>query len=451
MDTSMKNSSKCMLTLWAGLTVLLIRWNRICSVEPMTKTNHVPRAWNTDAPDRQMGSATREYQPDQLHCQNRPIDNVTNSPQSHAIRGSNIISNASIVLIVAYMRTGSTLLGEILREVPESFYIFEPLRTIESKFNRQNTGDKKNKSVEINTADNITRLLDKNSAVDQSIKSILTCHLESLEYDILTDRHHALFKDSMKDAVQCARGNINKGNKLKNLLLKTNGTSKAKLEEDIEHANNDIRLCLAKEKELCSNSFIIVIKTIRLRMRRVLQLIPHFPNMKVIHLLRDPRGMFQSWANTGFRADFSQIAKECHTLSTNIAISKSIIHQYPEKLKIIQYEELAEFPYATTKEIFDFVGLAFSEKIQKFLSNKTSSETHGSAYDTNRRNSTETASKWRKNISFADAQTIDAICVENNEVLGYLPVKTEQELRNMSLSLRIRQNVTQALIKSYEF
>ena len=41
-----------------------------------------------------------------------------------------VVSNTSIVLIVAYMRTGSTLVGSLFQEYPGSFYVFEPLRAI---------------------------------------------------------------------------------------------------------------------------------------------------------------------------------------------------------------------------------------------------------------------------------------------------------------------------------
>ncbi|KAH3835147.1 hypothetical protein DPMN_108491 [Dreissena polymorpha] len=43
----------------------------------------------------------------------------------------NTSSDAQKILVVAYMRTGSTLLGEILHQIPGSFYLFEPLRTLE--------------------------------------------------------------------------------------------------------------------------------------------------------------------------------------------------------------------------------------------------------------------------------------------------------------------------------
>jgi len=46
------------------------------------------------------------------------------------------MSNASIILILAYMRTGSTFTGDILKQITNSYYIFEPYRTIENTFAR---------------------------------------------------------------------------------------------------------------------------------------------------------------------------------------------------------------------------------------------------------------------------------------------------------------------------
>ena len=45
-----------------------------------------------------------------------------------------IVSNATIVLIVAYMRTGSTLTGSLFQEYPGNFYAFEPIRAVYDTF-----------------------------------------------------------------------------------------------------------------------------------------------------------------------------------------------------------------------------------------------------------------------------------------------------------------------------
>ncbi|KAH3739781.1 hypothetical protein DPMN_046468 [Dreissena polymorpha] len=45
-----------------------------------------------------------------------------------------ILSNRSIILVIAYMRTGSTLTASILQESERSFYVFEPLHKLEQAF-----------------------------------------------------------------------------------------------------------------------------------------------------------------------------------------------------------------------------------------------------------------------------------------------------------------------------
>ncbi|KAH3728410.1 hypothetical protein DPMN_054366 [Dreissena polymorpha] len=44
------------------------------------------------------------------------------------------VSHRSIILIIAYMRTGSTLTGSFLRQSERSFYIFEPLHNLAQAF-----------------------------------------------------------------------------------------------------------------------------------------------------------------------------------------------------------------------------------------------------------------------------------------------------------------------------
>ena len=41
-----------------------------------------------------------------------------------------IITNAKIVIIAAYMRTGSTFMGGMFHHYPGTFYVFEPIRRI---------------------------------------------------------------------------------------------------------------------------------------------------------------------------------------------------------------------------------------------------------------------------------------------------------------------------------
>ena len=48
-----------------------------------------------------------------------------------------ILSNATFVVIVAYMRSGSSLLGAILSKIEGAFYLFEPITEIANAFNKE--------------------------------------------------------------------------------------------------------------------------------------------------------------------------------------------------------------------------------------------------------------------------------------------------------------------------
>lgn len=48
-----------------------------------------------------------------------------------------VLSNAKIVVISAYMRTGSSLTGAILSKIKRAFYLFEPITEIASQFNQE--------------------------------------------------------------------------------------------------------------------------------------------------------------------------------------------------------------------------------------------------------------------------------------------------------------------------
>ena len=45
-----------------------------------------------------------------------------------------ILSDKKIIIIVAYMRTGSTLTASLFQEFPNTFYVFEPVRSVNTKF-----------------------------------------------------------------------------------------------------------------------------------------------------------------------------------------------------------------------------------------------------------------------------------------------------------------------------
>ena len=42
------------------------------------------------------------------------------------------VQNFTAVIILTYMRSGSSLTGEIMQQHPDSFYVYEPLRMLQT-------------------------------------------------------------------------------------------------------------------------------------------------------------------------------------------------------------------------------------------------------------------------------------------------------------------------------
>ena len=63
--------------------------------------------------------------------ENKVVDEIpkTSSANLSALE-KKIKTNAKIVVVLAYMRTGSTFMGGMFHHYPGTFYLFEPIRNI---------------------------------------------------------------------------------------------------------------------------------------------------------------------------------------------------------------------------------------------------------------------------------------------------------------------------------
>lgn len=120
------------------------------------------------------------------------------------------------------------------------------------------------------------------------------------------------------------------------------------------------------------------------------QLIPSllglFDELKIIHIVRNPCGAIHSWlsAPREFPADADPMTEwrtgQCRKqgeaegeywgfddwklVTTNYT---RLEKQYPDKVKMISYEDLVDDPMTVTKSMFDFIGLDFTEETRNFL------------------------------------------------------------------------------------
>ena len=198
--------------------------------------------------------------------------------------------------------------------------------------------------------------------------------------------------------------------------------------------------CLAEAKQKCLAAPLRVIKFIRLRMPLVAELLPLYPNMKVIYLQRDPRGILRSRIKTGLvkGSKFSDdVLNHCNNSLNDIQTVKTLANQYPGRLKPVIYEDVAENPVEILESVFSFCDLNFSSEMKNYTISLTSlGGSKSCSYCIERGNSTETAYQWRKEMTILHVYFIDKQCSAVYDLLGYKRFSRLADLRNFSLTSR---------------
>ena len=199
--------------------------------------------------------------------------------------------------------------------------------------------------------------------------------------------------------------------------------------------------CFIQARKTCLNHTIKMVKTIRLRGTAASQIMDKHDDLKLLYLIRDPRGAITSQIRIFHNYKWEEVdlfsAKYCQIFREDLAEIVKLIDRYPQRVKIVCYESLAKRPLEMSEELYRFLGLEYTSAVKTFVFNKTmAGKNANSAYGTSRSNSSKAAYSWRKILTFSAAQTIDRNCRDIYEMLGYVPVNSAKELVNFSHELR---------------
>ncbi|XP_060080734.1 carbohydrate sulfotransferase 5-like [Ylistrum balloti] len=317
------------------------------------------------------------------------------------------------VIILTYMRSGSSFLGEILQANPDTFYWFEPVHEI---WGLHKTNGNHKFDFQDGTKRTFPSFLD---IAVPTIKNISTCQLESLPMDALREQFLAKSKQ-MTDFVNC-RGYKEKGHTTNEKLLK----------------------CLPSLKSKCLQSKYIVIKTIRITMESVEYILRNVPNSQVIHLMRDPRGTSRSQQAVGqlSKHNFRQeISEYCKRVYHDVLRKELLDKQYPGRIRTVFYEDVANNPIVYSKSLYQYLYMNFTSAIEKTIFGFTLAGKSGSRkcgiLCTQMANSAQEASNWRKQISMVLVKIVDSACVDLYNKIRYRSISNETMLRDKKYKLR---------------
>ncbi|QHR78487.1 hypothetical protein KM759_gp119 [Lymphocystis disease virus 4] len=228
------------------------------------------------------------------------------------------------ILILTTTRSDSSFLSEIFNSRKEVFYLFEPLWYLNNIYNEY------------------TKVL----------KALFNCKLTILRKYIVKN---FFFKRNYSKT-----------------LCKPGKTCIYELNNDSKYTCNSLKcqlLDLDLASSYCKEFNSIVIKTVRIRNKtQALELMNLF-NIKIIHLIRDPRGSFNSKIKTFDRNyNFRQIAKICQD---DVDIYNTLNNKIGYYL--LRYEDLIMNPEKELINLFSFCNLSFDENILKMVYRLSSS------------------------------------------------------------------------------
>lgn len=211
--------------------------------------------------------------------------------------------------------------------------------------------------------------------------------------------------------------------KVDNFTLYMNCTSKA-LEL--------IQPCIQHYEKACQMSRLRVIKEVWMDLRHVLLLIRRDPDLKVIHLVRDPRGILLSRKNLGPTKKgkkrppvYKQHAEHlCTNMDRDLRIFEQITKEFPDAAIQIRYEDLVMRPSQIAKSLYDHVGFTTDVAEQYYLAwqrqinNPSNITRHLNTY---RHKSEAEAYDWINQLTDEDRKTIENIpaCVKVIQNLHY--------------------------------
>ncbi|XP_018526704.1 carbohydrate sulfotransferase 1 [Lates calcarifer] len=437
----MQCSWKSMVLLALASIAIQYTAIRTFSTKPLSLLCSVGLAPTSQAVNCSLKDLTRLGQ-ETLEGSDRGCDEVlshTPSPPSFSLPSYNA-NKRTHILILATTRSGSSFVGQLFNQHPEVFYLFEPLYHVQLALLPRLAQSR-------NLAERRVML----GAARDLLRSLYHCHLSSLEsYIRPRPANHSTDKLFRRGASRslCTPPVCETplGREEQSLVLADEG--------ECVRRCGPLNVSLAIDA--CRAKRHAAIKTVRIPQISDLRALIEDPrlNLKVIQLVRDPRGILASrietfrdtyrlwrlWRATGRRPhnlDLGQINTVCEDFLRSVSTGLARPAWLRGRYMLLRYEDLARFPLQKARELYSFLGLVLDHSVEDWIINNTrgSSDLTSRQKFTTVRDSAANAENWRVKLSFDMVVYTQTACQPLLELLGYKTVFHPRELRNLSHSL----------------
>lgn len=332
------------------------------------------------------------------------------------------------VIVMAQFRTGSTITGEILNQNPTLFYLFEPLRVPKCVEKFALMDDNEDTNAKLLARINRCHFSPKSAACIANFRlGVLksknvgrVCErLTGINYNSCPTATPDLFrKECLKYrgrmAMKIIRGNLND---IREVLERTNLNIKViHLVRDPRGTANSRRIYLMSIAERHSLLNSTTAETPVSRRNETLKI----RSLQKVGLFDPPV--------TPERATINEM---CRRIRQNVGIALQRPEWLRGRYKLVRYEDMAARPLETTRKLYEYLGEPAPPNVLRWLEENTKDTVKSDQQMFNtHKNSSATSMKWRQYFSYHEARQVQGICGDVMKMLGYRTVRHHGELRD---------------------
>ncbi|XP_066296422.1 carbohydrate sulfotransferase 1-like [Branchiostoma lanceolatum] len=319
------------------------------------------------------------------------------------------------VVVFAQMRTGSSFTGQLFNQNPSFFYMFEPLWHLHHPQN-----------FVANTPDP-----EKNGR---------------------TNAHLSASAKVLGEILRCDFGEFTK-------FIGRKGLFKVGFDQALTRFCDEVlhwppRRCaftlrpqtLPKLVKYCKRTPYTAVKTIRIQNMDSLEYLLADPtlDLKIVHLVRDPRAIVTSRLSLRhrLRQTFSpnllnetEINELCSWIPRN-AVTKDVPSPWRDRYVMVRYEDLAERPELMTERLYEFLDVPLNDSVLHWVRENTKGDgKRPDRFSTKHHDANATTKIWRYRLSFPAVAKVQELCDDAMKMAGYKKVDSPETLTDLQTSL----------------
>ena len=183
--------------------------------------------------------------------------------------------------------------------------------------------------------------------------------------------------------------------------------------------------CVTMLTQNCTRMSLRAVKTVRFQMNSVPTLLSTVPDMKVVHLIRNPRGILLSakrqiqgsdnqepiqWSN----ALSMQSTQLCKRLLLDIRARRAFESRNPDNFYQVLYEDLAMEPKHSIDILYQFLNVTAPENLYSWVDDNMESLDTGANKETGKN-----SFAWKIDLNKAVNPGEDSVCSQLYDELGY--------------------------------